>query len=167
MGSIYNNRLKRLKPLSRGQSGVSYRRNYKVNSEKTKPIRFKSIEKISARQEEKLKIYYKIRVLFLELFTECEAKLPGCQHIATEIHHREGRGKYLLTIKKFLPVCRCCHDQIGDSSEKSICSGLSFRRNRSESRYLQPEETDTKEVFSVTRENFMKIIAKLFRIDTN
>lgn len=42
----------------------------------------------------------------------CEAKLPGCSSIATECHHKRGRGEYLLDSTTFLALCHLCHSYI-------------------------------------------------------
>ncbi len=53
--------------------------------------------------------YSLIRKAFLIKHTMCEAHLPGCTNFATEVHHKRGRGEYLLDISTWLPVCRTCH----------------------------------------------------------
>lgn len=55
-----------------------------------------------------------------ELYTQQRRKYladhPWCEvcqsNQATEIHHKQGRGKYLLLDSTWLPVCQACHLKI-------------------------------------------------------
>lgn len=147
--------LKRKKPILRVNSIVSSGSNSGISSKQVKPSKKKSIGKISISLAKKLKIYYNIRVVYLTLFQFCKAQLPGCAGMATDIHHKWGRGIYLCVIKYFLPVCRACHDRIGINSKEAIKLGLSSRRNSQDCRYLQPHNVDTIRVL-------LKMKAKLY-----
>lgn len=135
--------LKRKKPILRVNSIVSSGSNSGISTKQLKPVNKKSIVKISISLGKKLKIYYNIRGVFLNIFCFCKAQLPGCSYAATDIHHKKGRGNNLLIIKTFLPVCRNCHDWLGIHSKEAIQLGLSSRRNSQDCRYLQPYNVDT------------------------
>lgn len=76
------------------------------------------------------RIYYILRELFLRYFPNCACKLTGCSRIATDIHHKRGRGIWYLCVLFFLPVCRSCHDRIGRESAMAFANGFSIYRNR-------------------------------------
>ena len=63
-----------------------------------------------ARQERE---YAKLRVEYLQSHSACEARLPVCTGLATEIHHKAGRiGELLTNTEHFCPICRNCHDYV-------------------------------------------------------
>ena len=65
------------------------------------------------KQEEE---YRKLRKRFLTQNRNCiairiDTKIR-CLNPATQVHHRKGRGKYLLSIATWMPVCHHCHEMI-------------------------------------------------------
>lgn len=58
------------------------------------------------------KIYSFKRRMFLAANPLCQAKLSNCTKIASEIHHKKGRGIYFLDDTTYLGVCRSCHNWI-------------------------------------------------------
>lgn len=106
--------IKRYKPITRS-----------VTSGRNSPI-----NRINPDTAEKTALYLKVRLIFLSVFTVCEARMTGCTYYASDVHHKRGRGKWLLVIAFFLPVCRNCHDRIGAQSTDAFESGLSVYRNR-------------------------------------
>lgn len=38
--------------------------------------------------------------------------VEGCCYTSVDVHHKRGRGKYLLDESTWLPVCRGCHNKI-------------------------------------------------------
>jgi hypothetical protein len=56
--------------------------------------------------------YSKIRTAYLVVNPHCKANLVGCTGMATEIHHKAGRGENHLRIATWLSVCRSCHTWI-------------------------------------------------------
>jgi hypothetical protein len=119
------------------------------------------IKNQSDKLSEALKVYYRIRLFYLEYFPECQIRLPGCTRKATEIHHMKGRGIWLCVIKFFLGTCRNCHDKVGDS-KFAIAHGYSFRRNQTdELRPLQP--FNNKIVIMLLNASYLeKIILKVY-----
>jgi hypothetical protein len=57
-------------------------------------------------------LYSKVRKDFLIKNPYCRAKLQGCSAIATDVHHKKGRGLYYLDQNTWLPLCRACHQWI-------------------------------------------------------
>ena len=59
--------------------------------------------------------YAALRKQFLLKHPKCQV-LQGpnrpCPNPATELHHRKGRGKWLLVEETFLAICNQCHRQI-------------------------------------------------------
>ena len=73
----------------------------------------------SGKRKQLLKEYAKLRRRFLTKHRNCIVTPLGkpsrCTNPATEIHHRKGRGKYLLSIATWMPLCSSCHRQIHDN----------------------------------------------------
>ena len=57
--------------------------------ENKKPIEKKvyTIPKESAKRSKENRLYHAKRILYLTTHKECEAVLPGCLHMASDIHH--------------------------------------------------------------------------------
>lgn len=75
---------------------------------KAKPIQIKRVGK----KREKMKtIYGHLRNEFMEKNEYCQARLPECTMLATDVHHKAGRsGEKLIDETNFLAVCRSCHN---------------------------------------------------------
>jgi hypothetical protein len=72
----------------------------------------KSIPPISKKMKETVDQYTKIRTAYLVVNPSCKARLVGCTSVATDVHHKAGRGENHLRIATWLPVCRPCHTWI-------------------------------------------------------
>jgi len=60
----------------------------------------------------------------------CKARImPICKLRASQVHHKKGRGIYLMDKSTWLPVCDACHKQITIHSKEAIEKGFSDRRN--------------------------------------
>jgi len=92
---------------------------------------FTSIKKVSDKQKALLVEYAKLRKNFLKVHVNCEAQLIGCTKDATEVHHRAGRGAFLLDVITWLSICRSCHNQIHNAMGilDATDQGLRIRRN--------------------------------------
>ncbi|KQS34004.1 hypothetical protein ASG33_08210 [Dyadobacter sp. Leaf189] len=92
--------------------------------------KIKPIKKVSDKQAARLKVYYSLTPVFLGENKFCQAKLPGCTGKSTDVHHRRGRGFYLLEIATWMAVCRKCHKVIHDemSLAEAIKRGLRIKR---------------------------------------
>lgn len=72
-----------------------------------------------------MRLYNKQRVPFLDKHFICEV----CNLApATELHHRKGRGKYLLDESTWLAVCFNCHRTIHDKPALAYATGLLLKR---------------------------------------
>jgi len=91
-------------------------------SKKPRQIR---INKTSKKQVKLNTEYSKERVKFLTQHPLCQAKLIDCQKEASEIHHKRGRGIYMLDTSTWLAVCRACHHFIENNPLISKNLGLS------------------------------------------
>jgi hypothetical protein len=78
---------------------------------KPKPIN-KAINKISKKLRNLISEYTELRTEYLKQYPLCKANLDGCTKVSTDIHHMQGRGKFLLNILTWLSVCRNCHKWI-------------------------------------------------------
>lgn len=72
----------------------------------------KPIARRTKEGEKEDREYLKRRAKYLQEHPVCQCGAIGCTGVATEIHHRKGRGIWLLVVKFFLAVCRHCHDKI-------------------------------------------------------
>jgi hypothetical protein len=71
----------------------------------------KSINKKSDKQIAIDKSYTWIRKQYMEQHPLCMMNLsPECTKIATDIHHKAGRGINTLNISTFISCCRNCHN---------------------------------------------------------
>lgn len=95
---------------------------------KKKPVR-KPISRFSKKRVKENRKYSAQRKEHLKEGDECEAKLPGCTGLATELHHPAGRtGEKLLSVRKCKKVCRNCHSWIEQRPKKAKELGLSESR---------------------------------------
>lgn len=110
---------------ARGYCQICYDRQRKKTPlhRPTKPI-----PKESPKRKKERPIYSKLAKKFKEDNPYCQARLEGCTHIATEVHHRKGRGIHYLDTSTFLSLCHSCHTQITEHSALAISQGFSFSR---------------------------------------
>lgn len=93
----------------------------------------KAVKKVSEKRKEQNHEYFKLVEQFKKDNPQCHAKiLVGMVSICTinteDPHHRKGRGKYLLDVSTWLPVCRNCHIYIENHPEEAKEKGWSESR---------------------------------------
>jgi len=88
----------------------------------------KSIPPISKKMKETVDQYTKIRTAYLVVNPSCKARLVGCTSVATDVHHKAGRGENHLRIATWLPGCRTCHNWIELHPKEAKELGLSETR---------------------------------------
>lgn len=71
-----------------------------------------TLRRVSAKLSKELKRYYVLRDRFLKQKKVCEI----CGSMATEVHHKKGRGKYLNDVSTWMAVERICHQMIHNST---------------------------------------------------
>jgi hypothetical protein len=86
------------------------------------------MNKKSSKIEKLDALYRVLREAFLKKNPFCKARLSGCQINATDIHHKVGRGKFMLDETTFLSVCRICHNQIEENPVMAKAMGFSESR---------------------------------------
>lgn len=79
-----------------------------------KVYQIKAIKKASTKQQLLNAAYSAQRKAYFHGHPYCKAMiyvagLDVCTGFATDIHHKKGRGEYLLDTSTWLPVCRNCH----------------------------------------------------------
>jgi hypothetical protein len=77
------------------------------------PLKRKTpLRRVSQKRAKEAKEYMKLRKEFLE-------KLPICEvctkRKATDVHHKDKRGKNYLEVDTWLSVCRKCHTNIHEN----------------------------------------------------
>lgn len=88
----------------------------------------KEIKKVSTRQQ-KLNAAYSIQaVIYKKNNPICKARIKCSGALTTDVHHRKGRGEYLLDESSWLPVCRECHVWINENNKQAMALGLSESR---------------------------------------
>ncbi len=106
------------------------------NGERAKPFKVyqtKAIKKVSTKQQLLNQAYFAQRKIYLKQHPKCEARITGkwmhdCTGLATDIHHKKGRGEYLLFEPSWMPVCRSCHQYIEINVEWAKEKGYSEDR---------------------------------------
>lgn len=86
------------------------------------------MNKVSEHLQEELNLYNQIRPEFLARFPKCQASLRHCQYFANQVHHKRGRGLYLLDLHTWLAVCPSCHRWIEMNPVLAKEFGLSLDR---------------------------------------
>jgi hypothetical protein len=102
--------------------------SYRTDKKPTKIKQTGRIRPISGKQRIKNQDYSKLREVFLKGHPLCEAKLCNCEKIATDVHHKKGRGVYLLAIETWLAICRTCHQWVEEHPDEAKQKGLSDSR---------------------------------------
>lgn len=94
-----------------------------------KPVYQTAKIKREPTRQQKLDALYLIQnKIYLKNNTLCKANRPGCTIKAKEVHHKRGRGQYLLDETTWLPVCKHCHRWIEDHPKAAKALGLSENR---------------------------------------
>jgi hypothetical protein len=93
---------------------------------KCRRLKAKPISKRSKAMADQMKIYNQRRRKFLIEWYLCD--VVTCENHSTEIHHKKGRGKYLLDETTWMAVCRVCHAQIENNPEWAKAKGYSLSR---------------------------------------
>ena len=101
--------------------------------ENKKPIEKKvyTIPKESAKRSKENRLYHAKRILYLTTHKECEAVLPGCLHMASDIHHTwfgADRSLHFLDETSWKATCRECHRVIHDEMSNEELLKLGLRR---------------------------------------
>ena len=86
-------------------------------------------KKMSDKQKKNIAEYAIVRLAYLNTHPDCEANLEGCMKSSTEIHHKKGRDRDLLTDQKyFMAICRSCHQKTEIMGEEVYQKGLKIKR---------------------------------------
>ncbi len=84
------------------------------------------------KRKQQLEEYSKLRKRFLTQHRNCVVKpftrSSRCTQPASQIHHRKGRGKFLLSVATWMPVCPDCHDFIHKHPTWSFRKGYMIKR---------------------------------------
>ena len=88
----------------------------------------KRIKKKSKKLAINERIYSVLRKDFLLDHPTCECGQPGCTTIATQVHHKKGRGRWLNFVEFFLAVCYSCHEWIELHPKEAKAKGFSLSR---------------------------------------
>ncbi len=93
----------------------------------------KPIRRRSKRMAKLMRQYNKQREVFLKLHPHCLVCVSNQDDLpiqpATEVHHRKGRGLFLLDESTWVPVCAVCHRFVHDHPSWSYANGWMERRN--------------------------------------
>jgi hypothetical protein len=94
-----------------------------VNKPKVKKAA-KPIRKIGKKMSALKREYMRLREAFLKEHPYCQyfQHFKETRH-ATEIHHKKGRGKFMLDTSTWMAVCRDAHEEIHFNPENSYKMG--------------------------------------------
>jgi len=103
--------------------------NVSKSSEKP-PIKAREpIKKTSKKQAKINRAYSELRLRYLYIFPHCRVCSNDCTFMATEIHHKKGRGKdNMLDSSTWLSVCHQCHELVEKNPEWAYEHGYSIKR---------------------------------------
>lgn len=101
----------------------SHPQKLKPQSKVSKPIPQRSTKKVAQDG-----LYKILRDKYIKHHPMCQANLPGCTQQATDVHHKKGRGEYLLDDMFYISVCRSCHSWIETHPEEAIALNFSQLR---------------------------------------
>lgn len=93
-----------------------------TDSKPAKP--FRVIKKVSDKQAKLNAAYNAMATVYKKEHPMCKAQIIVCTGYTTDVHHKKGRGEYLMDATTWLPVCRACHDWIGTHHERAMELGL-------------------------------------------
>jgi hypothetical protein len=96
----------------------------KVRGPEKKPAR-KYLRRQGTAQAKLDRQWHKLRDAFLLKNPICQA---CCVCPATEVHHKRGRGKFLLAEEYFMAVCWACHKLIHNDPAWAIRKGYMILR---------------------------------------
>ncbi len=85
-------------------------------------------KKVGDKRKELNHEYFKLVEQFKRDNPKCAVRLVGCTDATDDPHHKRGRGKYLLDVSTWLPVCRNCHVYIENHPEEAKERGWSQSR---------------------------------------
>jgi hypothetical protein len=89
----------------------------------------KPILRRSARMAKLMREYNQRKAAFFYEHPYCwVCKIDGATP-AIDVHHTKGRGKYLLDISTWVPVCRECHYFIHQHPAWAYAEGWMIKRN--------------------------------------
>lgn len=116
-----------------GGGYCKYHQSYRTDKVQ-KPLvkQSKPIRQVSKKQAILNQDYSKLRVVFLKENPLCKAKLMGCTGVATDVHHKRGRGVYLLRTDTWVALCRTCHQRVETHPDEAKALGLSESRLQNE-----------------------------------
>ena len=112
---------------AKGKCRVHYRMPSQLAPKQSaKPV--KPIAKVSTKQAKLNRVYKVIRDQYMKMHPVCEARLPGCSYHATDLHHKQGRGEFLLDMRTYAALCRSCHQRTEMNPAMAKHIGLSRDR---------------------------------------
>ena len=77
--------------------------------QRRKPLRRTPLRRVSKKLGAKLRQYRVLAVQFKKDNPTCQV---CCVKPTSDVHHKAGRGRNLLNVATWMPVCRPCHDFI-------------------------------------------------------
>lgn len=100
------------------------KRSQKSNSQRSNGFK-RRLRPVSASQKRRLQVYERLKKAFLALHPVCAI---CSQRKSTDVHHRKGRGPYLLDETTWMALCRPCHDHIHQNVGWSLTKGYLIAR---------------------------------------
>lgn len=89
----------------------------------------KPVKKVSDKRAAVNQVYSKQSKEIREARHWCEIKSPVCTGKTEGIHHKKGRGKYLLSTETFIASCNACNAWVEANPEEAKSLGVAEKRN--------------------------------------
>lgn len=104
--------------------GYCARHQYLRADKKIKPVK-----PYSDKRRELNKLYDAEARQYRKQNPECAIKSPNCTKHTQGVHHKKGRGKYLLEKATWLPACNPCNHYVEAHHQWAIDNGFKERRH--------------------------------------
>lgn len=101
---------------------------YKLKTGEANQLKRTPLSPRSSKKAKEDAVYTKLRKDYLTINPVCEARLPQCTGVATDIHHKKGRGKYYLITTTWMSACRKCHEWIETNPVEAVELGFTITR---------------------------------------
>lgn len=76
----------------------------------SKPLRRTPIKRVGKKRQSERRIYGKLVHKIINGETLCAVN--GCENVATECHHRKGRGIHYIEESSLMPICSFHHRKV-------------------------------------------------------
>lgn len=88
----------------------------------TKPLKRTRLRRVSEKRRQINEAYFPAVMAWKLKNPFC--KFPGCTHTTDDAHHARKRGRYLMDMSTWIPLCRHHHTYVHDHPAEARAIGL-------------------------------------------